>query len=74
MVHQEEGTVLYHTGRGHSTVLYNTVLVLYCVGWQVKGQGYALSTEEELQLVKEVAEATGIVLDPVYRSECYSSA
>ncbi|CAI5971881.1 unnamed protein product [Closterium sp. NIES-64] len=32
----------------------------------VKGAGYAMSTEEELQLVQSVAQSTGIVLDPVY--------
>ncbi|CAI7837767.1 unnamed protein product, partial [Closterium sp. NIES-53] len=33
----------------------------------VKGAGYAISAEEELQLVQSVAQSTGIVLDPVYR-------
>ncbi|KAL5721708.1 D-cysteine desulfhydrase [Ranunculus cassubicifolius] len=31
-----------------------------------KGLGYALSTREELEFVKEVAAATGVILDPVY--------
>ncbi|KAK7279284.1 hypothetical protein RJT34_24331 [Clitoria ternatea] len=31
-----------------------------------KGLGYAMNTSEELNFVKEVAEATGVVLDPVY--------
>ncbi|XP_030541175.2 bifunctional D-cysteine desulfhydrase/1-aminocyclopropane-1-carboxylate deaminase, mitochondrial [Rhodamnia argentea] len=31
-----------------------------------KGLGYAMSTAEELKFVKEVATATGVVLDPVY--------
>ncbi|KAL8155828.1 hypothetical protein AgCh_001026 [Apium graveolens] len=31
-----------------------------------KGVGYALSTTEELKFVKEVAKATGVILDPVY--------
>ncbi|KAK1390000.1 bifunctional D-cysteine desulfhydrase/1-aminocyclopropane-1-carboxylate deaminase, mitochondrial [Heracleum sosnowskyi] len=31
-----------------------------------KGVGYAISTTEELKFVKEVAEATGVILDPVY--------
>ncbi|KAL8457159.1 hypothetical protein ACS0TY_035126 [Phlomoides rotata] len=31
-----------------------------------KGLGYAMSTTEELKFVGEIAEATGIVLDPVY--------
>jgi len=33
---------------------------------QAKGQGYALSRQEELQTVLDVAMATSIVLDPVY--------
>ncbi|KAL8097983.1 hypothetical protein AgCh_030929 [Apium graveolens] len=33
---------------------------------QAKGVGSALSTTEELKFVKEVAEATGVILDPVY--------
>ncbi|KAK9118013.1 hypothetical protein Scep_016106 [Stephania cephalantha] len=31
-----------------------------------KGLGYALTTAEELEFVKEVAAATGVILDPVY--------
>lgn len=31
-----------------------------------KGQGYAINTHDELKLVKEIAETTGVVLDPVY--------
>ncbi|XVF50374.1 hypothetical protein PTKIN_Ptkin04bG0094500 [Pterospermum kingtungense] len=31
-----------------------------------KGQGYAINTSEELKFVKEIAAATGVVLDPVY--------
>lgn len=31
-----------------------------------KGLGYAMNTAEELQFVKDVAAATGVVLDPVY--------
>ncbi|KAI4964402.1 hypothetical protein ZWY2020_005851 [Hordeum vulgare] len=31
-----------------------------------QGLGYAMSTAEELRFVKNVAAATGIVLDPVY--------
>ncbi|XP_057509600.1 putative D-cysteine desulfhydrase 1, mitochondrial [Actinidia eriantha] len=31
-----------------------------------KGIGYAMSTSEELKFVKEIAEATGVILDPVY--------
>lgn len=33
---------------------------------QAKGQGYALSTREELDTVVQVARSTGIILDPVY--------
>lgn len=33
---------------------------------QAKGQGYALSSEEELQTTVAVSQQTGIVLDPVY--------
>ncbi|KAL6754854.1 tryptophan synthase beta subunit-like PLP-dependent enzyme [Haematococcus lacustris] len=33
---------------------------------QAKGLGYAESSEAELQTVKAVAEATGVILDPVY--------
>ncbi|GAA0155697.1 deaminase [Lithospermum erythrorhizon] len=32
-----------------------------------KGLGYAMNTSEELQFVKQVVEATGVILDPVYR-------
>ncbi|XP_062101998.1 bifunctional D-cysteine desulfhydrase/1-aminocyclopropane-1-carboxylate deaminase, mitochondrial-like [Humulus lupulus] len=31
-----------------------------------KGMGYAISTQEELKFIKDIAAATGIVLDPVY--------
>ncbi|KAM7479580.1 hypothetical protein LguiA_027793 [Lonicera macranthoides] len=31
-----------------------------------KGLGYAMNTTEELNFVKEIAETTGVVLDPVY--------
>ncbi|GAQ78288.1 hypothetical protein KFL_000100530 [Klebsormidium nitens] len=31
-----------------------------------KGQGYAISTREELQFAKEIAQQTGVILDPVY--------
>ncbi|KAL3642270.1 hypothetical protein CASFOL_013085 [Castilleja foliolosa] len=31
-----------------------------------KGLGYAMNTPEELTFVKEIAQATGVVLDPVY--------
>ena len=32
---------------------------------QARGAGYAISQEEELRVVAEVAQATGIILDPV---------
>ena len=32
---------------------------------QARGSGYAISTQEELQTIKAVAETTGIILDPV---------
>ncbi|KAK9714303.1 hypothetical protein RND81_06G085100 [Saponaria officinalis] len=31
-----------------------------------KGLGYAMNTDEELKFVKDVASATGVILDPVY--------
>ncbi|XP_073100646.1 D-cysteine desulfhydrase 1, mitochondrial [Elaeis guineensis] len=31
-----------------------------------KGLGYAMNTSEELKFVKDIADATGVVLDPVY--------
>jgi len=31
-----------------------------------KGLGYAMNTTDELKFVKDIATATGIVLDPVY--------
>lgn len=31
-----------------------------------KGLGYAMNTAEELKFVKEIAETTGVILDPVY--------
>ncbi|XP_031496354.1 putative D-cysteine desulfhydrase 1, mitochondrial [Nymphaea colorata] len=31
-----------------------------------KGLGYAISTSKEMEFVKEIAEATGVILDPVY--------
>lgn len=34
---------------------------------QAKGLGYAMNTAEELKFVKEIAETTGVILDPVYR-------
>ncbi|KAF3612549.1 Bifunctional D-cysteine desulfhydrase/1-aminocyclopropane-1-carboxylate deaminase, mitochondrial [Capsicum annuum] len=34
-----------------------------------KGLGYAMSTADELKFVKQVAETTGVILDPVYRGD-----
>ena len=31
-----------------------------------KGSGYAISTREELEFVKHIAEITGVIMDPVY--------
>ncbi|KAL5208086.1 hypothetical protein ABZP36_032521 [Zizania latifolia] len=36
------------------------------IGSVAKGLGYAMNTAEELKFVKDIAAATGIVLDPVY--------
>ncbi|OAY70152.1 putative D-cysteine desulfhydrase 1, mitochondrial [Ananas comosus] len=36
------------------------------IGSVAKGLGYAMNTAEELEFVKKIAAATGIVLDPVY--------
>lgn len=38
----------------------------HMVVYQGKGKGYARSTPEELDFVKNFAQATGVVLDPVY--------
>ncbi|KAE9467035.1 hypothetical protein C3L33_01060, partial [Rhododendron williamsianum] len=38
----------------------------FLVSEQAKGLGYAMNTPEELKFVKEVAQTTGVVLDPVY--------
>ncbi|GFY98946.1 D-cysteine desulfhydrase [Actinidia rufa] len=38
-----------------------------------KGIGYAMNTTEELKFVKEIAEATGVILDPVYRFDAMLS-
>ncbi|KAL5995444.1 hypothetical protein ACLOJK_025506 [Asimina triloba] len=37
-----------------------------------KGLGYAMNTAEELKFVKEIAAATGVVLDPVYSGKAAS--
>ncbi|KAK4351159.1 hypothetical protein RND71_030472 [Anisodus tanguticus] len=34
---------------------------------KAKGLGYAMSSADELKFVKQVAESTGVILDPVYR-------
>ncbi|XP_042964325.1 putative D-cysteine desulfhydrase 1, mitochondrial isoform X3 [Carya illinoinensis] len=39
---------------------------------QAKGLGYAINTSEELKFVREVAAATGVVLDPVYSGKAAS--
>lgn len=36
---------------------------------QAKGIGYAISTSDELKFMKDIAASTGVILDPVYRSE-----
>lgn len=41
-----------------------------CRAVQAKGAGYAISREEELRAVAEVAAATGVILDPVCVPEC----
>jgi len=38
---------------------------------QAKGRGYAISSNEELRMMVEVARETGIVLDPVYSGKAY---
>mmetsp|Transcript_38187 Transcript_38187/g.97635 ORF Transcript_38187/g.97635 Transcript_38187/m.97635 type:complete len:429 (-) Transcript_38187:175-1461(-) len=38
-----------------------------------RGAGYAISTEEELQVMKQVAMETGVVLDPVYSGKAVAS-
>ncbi|KDP30412.1 hypothetical protein JCGZ_18090 [Jatropha curcas] len=42
------------------------------IGRVAKGLGYAKNTSDELKFVQEVATATGIILDPVYRAKCYA--
>lgn len=41
------------------------LLLPTCRVVQAKGAGYAISRDDELQLVADVALATGVVLDPV---------
>lgn len=43
------------------------MIFLFKFSCQAKGLGYAMNTAEELEFVKDIAKATGIVLDPVYR-------
>jgi 1-aminocyclopropane-1-carboxylate deaminase/D-cysteine desulfhydrase-like pyridoxal-dependent ACC family enzyme len=38
---------------------------------QAKGLGYAMNTAGALKFVKDVAAATGIILDPVYRCNTF---
>lgn len=40
---------------------------------QAKGAGYAISREEELQATMCVAQATGVVLDPVYSGKAWAA-
>ena len=35
--------------------------------FKAKGRGYAINTSEEIKFVKDIATATGVILDPVYR-------
>ncbi|RRT60992.1 hypothetical protein B296_00020256 [Ensete ventricosum] len=55
----------YTPSRYSSTVFYILKLIS-SFSSQAKGLGYAMNTAEELQFVKDVAAATGVVLDPVY--------
>ena len=36
------------------------------IAHQAKGAGYAISSKDELRFVSDVAQATGVILDPVY--------
>lgn len=40
---------------------------------QAKGKGYAMNTSEELKFLKDIASATSVILDPVYRYVSLSS-
>ncbi|MBA0860559.1 hypothetical protein Goshw_018805 [Gossypium schwendimanii] len=60
-----------HSGQRLICSLYLFGFII-CIRWRdilvakAKGLGYAINTSEELKFVKEVATATGVVLDPVY--------
>ncbi|KAL3143275.1 hypothetical protein ABBQ38_002120 [Trebouxia sp. C0009 RCD-2024] len=38
---------------------------------QAKGAGYAISRQQELETMQHVAQATGVILDPVYSGKAY---
>lgn len=60
-LHDVSGCLVeFRTGNNYLSAFYS-----YCS--QAKGLGYAINTSEELKFVKEIATATGVVLDPVYR-------
>ena len=40
---------------------------------QAKGKGNAMNTSEELKFLKDIASATSVILDPVYRYVSLSS-
>jgi D-cysteine desulfhydrase len=50
---------------GYSTTLLNDMNEWVKIH-QGKGRGYAQSTPEEMELIQQFAQCTGIVLDPVY--------
>lgn len=54
----------YNNLQVSKTMKWSFILIIFV---QAKGLGYAMNTAEELEFVKDVAKATGIVLDPVYR-------
>lgn len=63
---------LYLLGKTENLKIYMNILELFSLLLnlhfpQAKGLGYAMNTAEELKFVQEIAKATGIVLDPVYR-------
>lgn len=50
-----------------SYLLITKIRLYFLLLWQAKGLGYAMNTSEEINLVKEISKATGVILDPVYR-------
>ncbi|KAL2896895.1 Bifunctional D-cysteine desulfhydrase/1-aminocyclopropane-1-carboxylate deaminase mitochondrial [Bienertia sinuspersici] len=59
-------------------ILVAVIMTLFCLDvlsnkssrsaiFIAKGLGYAINTQEELKFVKDIAAATGVILDPVYR-------